>query len=90
MLDVYNNNTDQEYQLIINPVEIEIQFISATRHDEKNDRSLGRGEFLELIVRIANIKYRQVCKDLLRNKMARNVSRKVSIKKRQSSFKIRR
>lgn len=55
----------------ISPVEIEVQFISATRHDDKTDRSLGRGEFLELMVRMANIKFRQVCNELVRKKLYR-------------------
>ena len=46
------------YQIKI--AEYEVQFISATRHDSRADRSLCRGEMLELILRIAQIIYRQL------------------------------
>lgn len=55
---VFNSKVDMAQKLHVKPAEIEVQFISATRHDQKTDRSLCRGEFLELIVRMAHVKYR--------------------------------
>lgn len=52
--------TEGDNQFLIKPAELEIQFISATRNDDKTGRSLCRGEMLELMVRISQIKYRQI------------------------------
>ena len=59
MIKCYNSNSDGSDQFIVKEKELEVQFISATRHDTKSDRSLCRGEMLELMVRVAHIKKRQ-------------------------------
>lgn len=59
MLSTLNQNAESEDQFQLKEKEVEVQFISATRHDTKTDRSLCRGEMLELMVRIAHIKKRQ-------------------------------
>lgn len=55
-----NNNVEAEHQFNMKQVELEVQFISATRNDDKSGRSLCRGEMLELMVRISHMKYRQM------------------------------
>lgn len=54
--------------MFVKPAEIEVQFISATRHDTKNDRALCRGEFLEILIRLAHIKSRQIDKNKIPRK----------------------
>ena len=51
----YNLNTNENLQIDI--AKIDIAFISSTRNDTKTDRSLCRGEFYDMIVRMANIEY---------------------------------
>ena len=43
----------------IKPGSLTLAFVSATRHDEGKIKSLGRGEFLEILLRIAHLRYRQ-------------------------------
>lgn len=53
-----NRNVEYDNQYFLKAAEIEVQFISATRHDSKFGRALCRGEMLELLVRIVHIRYR--------------------------------
>lgn len=57
VLNVYNAKTGEHFS--IEPAQLEIAYLSATRHDSKANRSLCRGEFLELVVRLAHIKFRK-------------------------------
>lgn len=43
----------------IKPGSLHLAFVSSTRHDEGKIKSLGRGEFLEILLRIAHLRYRQ-------------------------------
>lgn len=53
------NQYEHINKINIDPKQIEVAFISATRNDQKNDKSLCRGEFLEMIIRIAHIRFRK-------------------------------
>lgn len=53
----YSNSTGDKF--VIDPAQIEVAFISATREDSSADRSLSRGEFLEMIIRMSYIKRNQ-------------------------------
>ena len=55
---ILNQKADSNNQFNITVAELEVQFISATRHDSKAGRALCRGEMLELMVRISHIKHR--------------------------------
>ena len=67
------NITEPDNQFVCKKEEIEIQFISATRNDDKTIRSLCRGELLELMLRFSyiherkkKIKHRRSVKDITR------------------------
>lgn len=66
-----NEVTEGDNQFNLMAAELEIQYISATRSDDRNRRSLCRGEMLELMLRISNIKYRK-----LKIKMRRGLNKK--------------
>lgn len=53
-MKAYNNSTGDNF--VIDPAQIEIAFISATRDDSPADRSLSRGEFFEMVIRMAYLK----------------------------------
>ena len=52
----YYKNTNEK--LGINEAKFDLAFMAASRNDTKANRSLCRGEYLDLILRLAHIKYR--------------------------------
>lgn len=42
------------------PNQVELAFLSATRNDSKTDRSMCRGEYMDMILRLAHIRFRKI------------------------------
>ena len=57
IIEMFNKRSSEPFKF--GKAQIEICFISATRNDSRTDRSLCRGEFLEFIIRMAQIKYKK-------------------------------